>query len=109
MIRRAQKLNVMSMDEYQYLIRTMQRRGLRKTEPLDDILFTASPALLKTSILILLQEKIFTPSDFMDELATNYGLSIGASEVEYLLDLPKGTLAIPKIIEFPSLYIKRPD
>ncbi len=107
MIRRAEKLGVITTDEYQYLIRMMQRRGQRKEEPLDDLLTTASPALLKTSVIMLLQESVFTPIEFMDELARSYGLSINAAEVEYLLDLPAGTLVVPKIIEFSSLQIKR--
>ena len=107
MIRRAEKLGVITTDEYQNLIRMMQRRGQRKEEPLDDVLTTASPALLKTSVIMLLQESVFTPIEFMNELACSYELSINAAEVEYLLDLPAGTLAIPKIIEFSSLQIKR--
>ena len=107
MIRRSEKLGIISTDDYQNLIRVMQRRGLRKEEPLDDILITASPALLKTSVIMLLQENIFSPTEFMEELSRSYGLSINATEVEYLLDLPTGTLAIPRIIEFPSLQIKR--
>lgn len=107
MIRRSEKLGIITTDDYQNLIRIMQRRGLRKEEPLDDILITASPALLKTSVIMLLQENVFNPTEFMEELSNSYGLSINATEVEYLLDLPTGTLAIPKIIEFPSLQIKR--
>lgn len=107
MIRRSEKLGIITVDEYQNLIRVMQRRGLRKEEPLDDVLITASPALLKTSVIMLLQENVFSPTEFMEELSNSYGLSINATEVEYLLDLPTGTLAIPRIIEFPSLQIKR--
>ena len=107
MIRRSEKLGIITTEEYQNLIRIMQRRGLRKEEPLDDTLITASPALLKTSVIMLLQENVFTPAEFMEELSSSYGLSINAAEVEYLLDLPTGTLAIPRIIEFPSLQIKR--
>lgn len=107
MIRRAEKLGVMTMEEYQTLIRIMQRRGQRKEEPLDDVLITAEPALLKTSVIMLLQEDVFTPKEFMNELALDYGLSIDPSEVEYLLDLPKGTLAPSKIIDITSLQLKR--
>lgn len=107
MIRRAEKLGVMSMVEYQTLIRIMQRRGQRKEEPLDDVLMTASPALLKTSVLMLLQENVFTPREFMDELSSVYELSINPEEVEYLLDLPAGTLTPSKIIDITSLQIKR--
>lgn len=107
MVRRSEKLGIISADDYQNLIRVMQRRGLRKEEPLDDILLTASPALLKTSVNILLQENVFTTSEFMDELSNSYGLSINAAEVEYLLDLPNGTLSSPKIIDFSTLQIKK--
>ncbi|MCI5739677.1 MAG: ImmA/IrrE family metallo-endopeptidase, partial [Ruminococcus sp.] len=107
MIRRSEKLGIITTDDYQKLIRVMQRRGLRKEEPLDDIFITASPALLKTSVIMLLQENVFSPTEFMEELSHSYGLSINATEVEYLLDLPTGTLAIPRIIAFPSLQIKR--
>lgn len=107
MIRRSEKLGIISTDDYQNLIRVMQRRGLRKEEPLDDILITASPALLRTSVIMLLQENVFTPTEFMEELSSSYGLSINAAEVEYLLDLPAGTLVVPRIIEFSRLQIKR--
>ena len=107
MIRRAEKLGVMTMEQYQTLIRIMQRRGQRKEEPLDDVLITAAPALLKTSVLMLLQENVFTPKEFMYALSQNYGLSINPLEVEYLIDLPSGTLSPPKIVDIASLQIKR--
>lgn len=103
MIRRAEKLGVLTAEEYHNLIRTMQRRGQRKEEPLDDILITASPALLKTAIIMLLQENVFTPTQFMDELSASYGLSINPIEVEFLLELPSGTLSHSNIISFASL------
>jgi len=68
---------------------------------------TASPALLKTSVLMLLQENVFTPREFIDELSSVYELSINPEEVEYLLDLPAGTLTPSKIIDITSLQIKR--
>lgn len=107
MIRRAEKLGVMSMEEYQSLIRIMQRRGQRKEEPLDDVLITASPTLMKTSVMMLLQENVFTKEEFMTELSDNYDLSINPSEIEYLLDLPIGTLSPSKVIDFTALQIKR--
>lgn len=106
MIRRAERLRVITSEEYQALIRIMQRRGQRKEEPLDDMLITASPSLLKTSVIMLLQENVFTPKEFMDELSVEYGLSINPEEIEYLLDLPVGTLST-KVIDFNSLQIKR--
>lgn len=106
MIRRAESLGVMSSEQYQILMKTMQRRGIRKEEPLDDVLITSAPALLKMSIMMLLQEQIFTPQEFMEELSDQYGLSINPEEIEYLFDLPSGLLAPPKIINFGNISLK---
>ena len=73
----------------------------------DDVLITAAPALLKASVMMLLQENVFTAKEFMDELSNEYKLSISPEEVEYLLDLPVGTLAVSKIIDFNAIQIKR--
>lgn len=107
MIRRAANLDVITKDDYQFMIRTMQRRGQRKEEPLDDTLITAQPSMLKTAVIVLLQEEVFTKQEFMDTLSTEYGLSLMAEDVEYLLGLPAGTLAPPRILNFSDIQIKR--
>lgn len=109
MIRRAKDLSIISPDDYQNLIRIMQRRGQRKEEPLDDVLLTASPALLKTSVLLLLQEGVFTPQDFIKELSSSYDLSVYPEDIEELLDLPESTLAPPKIIHLSSVLKLKSD
>lgn len=106
MIRRSFNLGIISYDEYQMLYRVLQRRGMRKTEPLDDSLITASPSLLKTSVQLLLEEKVFTPQELIDELAFSYSLSLYPLEIEHLLDLPKGTLNISKVIPIHELRLK---
>lgn len=106
MIRRSYSLGLITRDQYQNLIRVMQRRGMRKEEPLDDELITASPALLRTAVLLLLSENVFSPKEFVDELSYSYDLSLTPSEIEFLLDLPDETLTGPKTIHFPNLYIK---
>jgi len=45
-------------------------------------------------VQILLDEKIFTPKEFVDELAYSLNLSLEPDKIEELLNLPKGTLAI---------------
>lgn len=105
MIRRARDLNVISTEDYQMLLRNMQRRGQRKEEPLDDVLVTALPALLKASVIMLLHEGVFTPQEFMEELSSGYGLSIYPEDIEELLNLPDHTLATQKIIEI-STFLK---
>ena len=105
MNRRAYNLGIISADEYKSMIRVLQRRGMRKEEPLDDSLITAAPSLLKTAVLMLLNEKVFTPKEFMDELSFSYNLSFNPEEVEYLLDLPQNTLTPAKVLKFPDLKL----
>ena len=93
MARRAWNLGVTSYDDYQNMMRVLQRRGLRKDEPLDDSLITSKPTLLKTAVQMLLDEKIFTPKELVDELAYSCNLSLDASVIEELLNLPKNTLS----------------
>lgn len=110
MIRRSKELGIISPEQYVILVRQMQKRGQRKEEPLDDILITATPALLKTSVIMLLNERVFTPNEFMAELSKEYGLSIYPEEIEYLLDLPSGTLTPSRIINFNQpLQFKKPS
>jgi len=106
MIRRSYNLRIIDYNTYQRLMRTMQKKGIRKEEPLDKILITAKPSLLKTAVQMLLNEGVFTPKEFVNELANQYGLSILPSEIELLLDLPKDTLKIDNVIPFHSLNLK---
>lgn len=106
MIRRSFTLGLISRDDYQMLLRVLQRRGMRKEEPLDDKIITAGPSLLKTSVIMLLNEKIFTPKELMDELSFTYNLSLYPEEIEFLLDLPKGTLSVNKIVPLHNLQLK---
>jgi len=110
MIRRAYTLEKIDLVTYQRLMRTMQKSGIRKEEPLDDILFTAKPALLKTAVRMLLEgnNPVFTAQDFLAELSRATGLSMHGREVEYLLDLPQGTLAISNnMLPFPELRLRK--
>jgi len=93
MIRRAKDLEIISSDDYSRLMRYMQKQGIRKIEPLDDELTTAEPSLLRQAINVLLDQKVFTPNDFLEELSTNFGLTLYPKDVENLLGLKKGTLS----------------
>ena len=105
MLRRSYHLGIITMQDYQNGMKTLQKRGFRKAEPLDDTLMTGTPALLKTAIHLLFTEKIFTPQTFIDELASSYDLSLYAEEVERLLDM-HGIFKVATIIPFPDLRIK---
>ena len=100
MIRQAYTLGVITADNYQMLVCTMQKRGQRKEEPLDDTLMTAGPSLLRAAVLLLLQEEVFTPQSFMEELSSAYKFTIDPREIEYLINLPTGTLSYGKVLPF---------
>lgn len=106
MFRRAYSLGIITADEYQASIRTMQRRSIWKNEPLDDVLITSEPSLLRTSVTMLLNEKIFTPKEFVDELSCNFGLSLYSDEIEHLLNLPTDTLYVSKVLNVPHIKLK---
>lgn len=72
-------------------MRNMQKQGIRKVEPLDDELRTAEPSLLRQAIKILFEENVFTPSEFLEELSTEYGLTIYSNDIESILSLKEGT------------------
>ena len=107
MIRRAYTLEIISADDYQMLVRTMQRRSIWKNEPLDDVLITSEPSLLRTSVTMLLSEKVFTAKEFIDELSFDFGLSLYSEEIEHLLNLPEDTLRINKVLTSPKMTIRR--
>lgn len=107
MLYRAFDLKVINIDEYQLMIRRLQKNKMRRNEPLDDILLTRQPSLLKTAVLILLNENVFTAKSFMDELASVYNFSIMPEDIENLLNLPKETLSQSKIIYFQNLRIRK--
>ncbi|WP_312199815.1 helix-turn-helix domain-containing protein [Anaerospora hongkongensis] len=106
MIRRAYTLKLIDYHTYQNLMRKMQKEGIKKQEPLDDVLITAIPSLLKTSVQMLINDGILTTKEFLSELADEYNLSLESKEIEELLDLPKDLLKVSNVIPIHSLKIR---
>lgn len=106
MIRRAKNLDLLTYDKYQSLMRQMQKKGIRKCEPLDDILITAQPSLLKTAVEMLLNDNVLTAQEILDELSSEYNLSLYSEDIEALLGLSKGTLKTSNLIPIHSLQLK---
>lgn len=111
MIRRAFNIGKIDTGTYQRLMRTMQKMGIKKVEPLDDVIVTAVPSLFGTAIRMLLDQNVFTPREFLDELSHFTGLSLYGKEIEFLLDLESGTLKDSEtnnnIVKFESLALKK--
>ena len=95
MIVRAYHLDVISDNQYQYLMRQVSKNGWRIKEPYDDILAIKKPSLLNKAIDLLLENKIFTEESFVQELDEN-GMALDYREIEILLNLTAGRLSPKK-------------
>lgn len=91
MIRRAYQLNAITMNQYQYLMRLMSRKGWRTKEPYDDIYSLPKPSLLNDAVDLLLKDPDYSVSDILQGLE-DYGFPLFASDIENLLGLEKNTL-----------------
>ena len=91
MVYRARELNIISQYQYQSLFKKMNYRDILKKEPLDDILKTSEPSLLNEAIDILLDNKVFTKQELLDEFK-EHGFFIGRENIEDLLNLPNNKL-----------------
>lgn len=95
MLYRSCSLGIITQGQYQYLMRVMQSKGWRKSEPLDNTIKAANPSLFSDAIDLLLVNNVFTPKEFVDELG-DMGLAMNPDELETLLNLQKGTLSARK-------------
>ena len=91
MLYRSCDLGLISQGQYQYMIRVMQNKGWRKTEPLDKTMKATQPSLLADAVGLLLDNNVFTTKEFVDELE-NMGMAMNPDELDVLLNLQKGTL-----------------
>lgn len=106
MIRRSKNLGLITYDKYQALMRQMQKLGIRKSEPFDDVLVTAQPSLLKTAVEMLINDNVLTAKEILRELSDEYNLSLYSEDVETLLGLNRGTLKTSNIIPLHTLKLK---
>lgn len=88
MIVRAFHLEVINYNQYTYLMKQMNQKGLRKKEPLDDVLSVPQPMLISKAIEMLLTNNVLKPREIIEA----GGFSLSQEIVEYLLNLKKGTL-----------------
>lgn len=95
MLYRSCDLGIITQGQYQYMMRVMQNKGWRKSEPLDNTIKAANPSLFSDAVDLLLVNKVFTPQELVDELG-DMGLAMNPDELEVLLNLQKGTLSVQK-------------
>ena len=91
---RARELDVLSSNQYQYLMRQVSNKGWRRNEPEDEY-YMPSGTLLQESVRMLLKHNILSEAEFLDELSES-GIAMKSKEIEELIGLPKGTLETKK-------------
>jgi len=91
MIMRAYQLEVININQYQYLMKQISYKGWKKIEPLDDVLPMPKPVVLSKAIDVLTDNKVLSEKDIMIGLK-EFGIPLSKNEVEVLLGLSKGRL-----------------
>jgi len=86
MAMRCKALGIFSDNQTSYLFRQLNAQGIRKAEPLDDIIPVAQPHVLPEGISMLLKHGVCTPSEIEESLGLNL------CDVEQLCSLDPATL-----------------
>ena len=94
MMYRARQLNIITHNQFQYMMRTLSAKGWRTQEPGDE-LGTINDTIFKSTIKLLLNEGGFTPESLMKSFY-RHNIYLNQDDLEDLLGLPSGTLSCEK-------------
>ncbi|WP_020003661.1 helix-turn-helix domain-containing protein [Brachyspira innocens] len=97
MLYRAKYLGLITNTQYQNTIKIMNKKGILKKEPYDELLGIYEPTLLIDSINLILTH-IMPAKELMKEFSNN-NISMNAKEIEKLLNLKEGTLSVNQEVE----------
>lgn len=103
MIFRANDLDVISNNQYQYLMRQVSSRGWRKKEP-GDYPYTLNENIFKMAIKLLLDND-YSKEDVVN-LFNESSVNLFSDEIEELLNLPEGYLKIENKCENNIIKLK---
>lgn len=90
MIYRAYQLEIITYNQYQYMMRQYSKNGWRKEEP-EDFPYKLNNNLLQTAIEMLLDNNVFNKKELVETIK-DIGISIYSNDIEKLLCLKEGTL-----------------
>lgn len=91
LIVRARHLELISQNQYQYLMKQLSQRGYRICEPFDKETPLMAPRYISEAMKMIIEEDGVWGKEFMDELAMQ-GMTLQSDMVENVLNLPKGYL-----------------
>lgn len=106
MMYRARQLDIISANQYQYMMRQVSKNGWRIKEP-DDIPGVLNESIFQGAIDLLFDNNILTPKSLLADFK-RHGVTLYPDMIEELLHLKKGTLDIEdKVI--PLFRIKNTE
>lgn len=91
LIVRARHLELISQNQYQYLMKQLSQKGYRTCEPFDKETPLMKPRYIKEAMKMIIEEDGVTGKEFMGELAMQ-GMTLQSNMVESILNLPAGYL-----------------
>ncbi|WFF72263.1 XRE family transcriptional regulator [Proteiniclasticum sp. QWL-01] len=97
MLYRANQLEIISSNQFQYLMRQISKNGWRTKEHGDEPYFL-NENIFQGAIDLLLEERILTVNSLL-RVFESYGVNLFKSDIEILLNLREGTLATPEKAE----------
>ena len=92
MVYRCYQLEILTSNQYQYMMRQISKNGWRQKEP-DDTAFYIGENIFQGAIDLLKDEKILSVKQLM-RLFSEYGVTLYPEEIEDLLHLRKNTLEV---------------
>ncbi|MGB4660119.1 MAG: XRE family transcriptional regulator [Mobilitalea sp.] len=91
LIVRAKNLDIITQNQYQYLMKQLSQKGYRTAEPFDKETPLVKPRYIKQAMKMIIEEDCVTSSDFLNTLQDN-NVSLSSRLVENILNLPQGYL-----------------
>lgn len=106
MMYRARQLDIISANQYQYMMRQISKNGWRTKEP-DDVPGVLNESIFQGAIDLLFDNKILTPKSLLSDFK-RHGVALYPEMIEELLHLKEGTLKVEdKVI--PLFRIKNKE
>lgn len=89
LIVRANQIDALNVNQYQYLMKQLSFKGYRQIEPFDTETPVPQPRYLKHALNMIFEKKLLSHEGFFKELS-NFGLTLNSYMVEELLGLEPG-------------------
>lgn len=106
MMYRARQLDLISANQYQYMMRQVSKNGWRTKEP-DDVPGSLNESIFQGAIDLLFENNILTPKSLLADFK-RHGVALYPDMIEELLHLKEGTLRVENKI-IPLFSIRKND